>query len=123
MNQSNATTIVVLYISAQAPTSPPANHADARVTEVKRRQPRLVRHIIFCGGKAVDRIATFVLPYVQDVHRRGEVREGIDVEQASEWLARIVFSLATVGPARSFDLNRPETVRKHMEEFGISGLR
>jgi len=83
----------------------------------------LVRHIISGGGTAVDRIAAFLLPYVQDARRRGEVREGIDVEHASEWLARIVFSLAAVGPARSFDLDVPHTVRKHMEEFGISGLR
>jgi hypothetical protein len=75
------------------------------------------------GGTALGRITAFLVPYVQDARDRGELRQDVDCENASEWLARVIFSLATVGPARSFNLTEPETVRKHVEEFGISGLR
>ena len=83
----------------------------------------LIHHMISDGGTAVDRITAFLIPYVSDARSRGELRHDIDCSAAGEWLARVIFSLATVGPARSFDLAHPETVRKHMEEFGISGLR
>ena len=53
----------------------------------------------------------------------GEVGAAVDVEAASEWLARIVYSFSTVNEALTFDMSNPETVRRYVEKFAVNGLR
>jgi AcrR family transcriptional regulator len=83
----------------------------------------LMRHMVSDADNAVRRSTAFLLPYVRDARQRGEVGAGVDVTAASEWLARIIYSLATVHEAQTFDMSRPETVRRYIETFAINGLR
>jgi AcrR family transcriptional regulator len=83
----------------------------------------LMRHMISDGDSAIRRSTAFLVPYVREAQERGEVGAGIDVTAASEWLARIIYSFSTVNTAQTFDMNKPETVRRYVEKFAINGLR
>lgn len=83
----------------------------------------LMRHMISDGDTAVRRSTTFLLPYVREAQERGEVGSNVDVTAASEWLARIIYSFSTVNQAQTFDMSKPETVRRYVEKFAINGLR
>lgn len=83
----------------------------------------LMRHMVSDGDSAVRRTTAFLVPYVEDAQKRGEVGAGIDVRAASEWLARIIYSFSTVNQAQTFDMSKPETVRRYVETFAVNGLR
>ncbi|HYB82559.1 MAG TPA: TetR/AcrR family transcriptional regulator [Mycobacterium sp.] len=83
----------------------------------------LMRHMISDGGTAVRRITAFLVPYVRDARDRGEIGASVDVTGASEWLARIIYSFATVNEAQTFTMSQPDTVRRYVETFAINGLR
>ena len=83
----------------------------------------LMRHMISDGDSAIRRSTEFLVPYVREAQKRGEVGAGIDVTAASEWLARSIYSFSTVNEAQTFDMSKPETVRKYVEKFAINGLR
>ena len=83
----------------------------------------LMRHMISDGDSAIRRSTEFLVPYVRDAQKRGEVGSGVDVTAASEWLARIIYSFSTVNEAQTFDMSKPETVRKYVEKFAVNGLR
>jgi AcrR family transcriptional regulator len=83
----------------------------------------LMRHMVSVGDTAVRRITEFLMPYVHDARDRGEIGASVDVRGASEWLARIIYSFATVNEAQTFDMSQPDTVRRYVETFAINGLR
>lgn len=83
----------------------------------------LMRHIISDGDTAIRRTTAFLTPYVREAQERGEVGAGVDVTAASEWLARIIYSFSTVNTAQTFDMTKPDTVRRYVEKFAINGLR
>jgi AcrR family transcriptional regulator len=104
--------------------------ANARILRDHRTRNRLMaddaklmRHLISDGDTAVRRSTSFLEPYVRDAQTRGEVGGGVDVTAASEWLARIIYSFSTVNQGLSFDMDKPETVRRYVERFAINGLR
>lgn len=83
----------------------------------------LMRHMISDGDTAVRRTTEFLEPYVRAARERGEVGTSVDVAAASEWLARIIWSFSTVNEAQTFDMSKPDTVRRYVETFAINGLR
>ncbi|UXA19219.1 TetR/AcrR family transcriptional regulator [Mycobacterium sp. SMC-4] len=83
----------------------------------------LMRHMIADGDSSVRRSTEFLVPYVREAQKRGEVGASVDVTAASEWLARIIYSFSTVNEAQTFDMSKPETVRKYVEKFAVNGLR
>lgn len=83
----------------------------------------LMRHMISDGDSAVRRSTEFLVPYVREAQKRGEVGANVDVTAASEWLARIIYSFSTVNEAQTFDMSKPQTVRKYVEKFAVNGLR
>ncbi|UMB69705.1 TetR/AcrR family transcriptional regulator [Mycobacterium paraterrae] len=83
----------------------------------------LMRHMISDGDTAVRRSTEFLVPYVREAQKRGEVGSNVDVTAASEWLARIIYSFSTVNEAQTFDMSKPQTVRKYVEKFAVNGLR
>ncbi|OBK35302.1 TetR family transcriptional regulator [Mycobacterium sp. 1245111.1] len=83
----------------------------------------LMRHMISDGDTAVRRSTEFLVPYVREAQKRGEVGSNVDVTAASEWLARMIYSFSTVNEAQTFDMSKPQTVRKYVEKFAVNGLR
>ena len=83
----------------------------------------LMRHMISDGDSAVRRTTEFLVPYVRQAQQRGEVGANVDVVAASEWLARIIYSFSTVNEGQTFNMSKPETVRRYVEKFAVNGLR
>lgn len=63
----------------------------------------------------------FWTPYLVDAQRRGEVRPGLDLGQAGEWIVRLMLSLAVM-PAVTFDADDPESVRAFVRAHLVRGL-
>jgi AcrR family transcriptional regulator len=63
----------------------------------------------------------FLKPYIIAAKERREVRLDLDVEAASEWFARILFSLFST-PASSLDMDDPRIVRRFVEDHVVRGF-
>ncbi|WTW97745.1 TetR/AcrR family transcriptional regulator [Streptomycetaceae bacterium NBC_01309] len=63
----------------------------------------------------------FWVPFVEEARGRGEVRDDVAVERATDWIMRMLISLVTV-PARSFDADDPDEVRRFVAEFITRGF-
>jgi AcrR family transcriptional regulator len=63
----------------------------------------------------------FWIPYLTAADERGELRDGLDHRQASEWIVRMMLSFAIM-PAVSFDADRPAQVRAFVRAFIVDGL-
>jgi AcrR family transcriptional regulator len=71
--------------------------------------------------RVVEEWVEFWLPYVAEAQGRGEVRQGLDLRQSSEWIVRMVLSFAIM-PAVSFDADSPAQVRAFVRSFIVDGL-
>jgi hypothetical protein len=69
----------------------------------------------------LERATRFWEPHVIEARRRGEVGGSVDPAQGAEWIARSLFTLATIPPV-SFDASDPEKVARYAGRFIISGL-
>ena len=59
--------------------------------------------------------------YLGDAQARGEVRRDLDIDQAAEWVARIVASFG-VFPGQSFRMDRPGEVSEFVAAHVVRGL-
>jgi len=71
--------------------------------------------------RVVEEWVEFWIPYLTAAHARGELRDGVDYRQASEWIVRMMLSFAIM-PAVSFDAERPGQVRAFVRSFIVDGL-
>ncbi|MGV0809619.1 TetR/AcrR family transcriptional regulator [Mycolicibacterium setense] len=78
-----------------------------------------------CAGAGVQGLvpdlAEFWSRYIVAARDRGEIRTDIDIAEASEWIARVVISLATV-PGNTLDPNDGDAVLAHVRRYVIPGL-
>ncbi|WP_366943414.1 helix-turn-helix domain-containing protein [uncultured Williamsia sp.] len=65
--------------------------------------------------------ADFIGPYIAAARVTGEVRRDIDVPAASEWFARMLFSLFTT-PSPLFDVSDSERTRDFVAQFVVDGF-
>ncbi|WP_234787966.1 TetR/AcrR family transcriptional regulator [Mycolicibacterium setense] len=79
-----------------------------------------------CAGAGVQGLvpdlAEFWSRYIVAARDRGEIRTDIDTAEASEWIARVVISLATV-PGNTLDPNDGDAVLAHVRRYVIPGLK
>ncbi|WP_234706176.1 TetR/AcrR family transcriptional regulator [Mycolicibacterium setense] len=79
-----------------------------------------------CAGAGVQGLvpdlAEFWSRYIVAARDRGEIRTDIDIAEASEWIARVVISLATV-PGNTLDPNDGDAVLAHVRRYVIPGLK
>lgn len=71
--------------------------------------------------RVLDAWHGFWVPFVEAARGRGEVRQDVAVERATDWIMRMLISLVTV-PARSFDPDDAEEVRRFVAEFITRGF-
>src|SRR5690242_15783722 len=65
--------------------------------------------------------AEFVAPYVSAARLTGEVRSDIDIPSATEWFARMLFSLFTT-PSPNIDMRDDDAVAKFVRPYVVSGF-
>ncbi|OMC37311.1 TetR family transcriptional regulator [Mycobacterium sp. GA-1841] len=79
-----------------------------------------------CAGAGVQGLvpdlAEFWTRYLRSARDRGEVHADIDTAEASEWVARVVISLATV-PGNTLDPNDGDAVLAHVRRYVMPGLK
>ena len=65
--------------------------------------------------------AEFLAPYVAAARVTGEVRQDLDVPSATEWFARMLFSLFTT-PSPYFDSHDEEAVADFVRRYAVAGF-
>ena len=79
-----------------------------------------------CAGAGVQGLvpdlADFWKRYLVAARDRGEIHPDTDIDEASEWVARVLLSLATV-PGDTLDPSNPVQVLTHVRRYVMPGLR
>lgn len=79
-----------------------------------------------CAGAGVQGLvpdlADFWSRYLVAARDRGEIRQDIDTAEASEWVARVVLSLATV-PGDTLDPSDADAVGTYVRRYVMPGMR
>jgi AcrR family transcriptional regulator len=79
-----------------------------------------------CAGAGVQGLvpdlAAFWSRYLIEAREHGEIHLDTDIAEASEWLARVLLSLATV-PGEKLDPGDPDAVLRHLRRYVMPGLR
>ena len=79
-----------------------------------------------CAGAGVQGLvpdlAAFWRRYVADAVCSGEIHPDTHIDEASEWVARVVISLVTV-PGDALDPSDPDQVRAHVRRYVMPGLK
>jgi AcrR family transcriptional regulator len=79
-----------------------------------------------CAGAGVQGLipdlADFWSRYLHAAQDRGEIHPDTDIGEASEWVARVVLSLATV-PSDNLDPSDADAVDTHLRRYVMPGLR
>ena len=65
--------------------------------------------------------AEFLAPYVAAARVTGEVRSDLDIPSATEWFARMLFSLFTT-PSPYFDSHDDEAVASFVKDYVVRGF-
>jgi AcrR family transcriptional regulator len=78
-----------------------------------------------CAGAGVQGLvpdlAEFWSRYLVAARDNGTIHPDTDIDEASEWVARVIISLATM-PGERLDANDPEEVLKHVRRYVMPGL-
>jgi AcrR family transcriptional regulator len=83
----------------------------------------LMRMVVADRDRTLERHTAFLRPYVEGAVTRNEVAAGLDVDEACEWLARIIMSLTMLQSAMTFSYRKPASVAAFVERYAIGGLR
>jgi AcrR family transcriptional regulator len=79
-----------------------------------------------CAGAGVQGLvpdlADFWSRYLVTARDTGEIHADTDIDEASEWVARVILSLATM-PGQQLDANDSDAVRTHLRRYVMPGLR
>lgn len=79
-----------------------------------------------CAGAGVQGLvpdlAAFWHPYVVSARARGEIHPDTDTVEVSEWVARVLISLATV-PGNTLDPDDQSAVLRHIRRYVLPGLQ
>jgi AcrR family transcriptional regulator len=81
---------------------------------------RLLPLITVEQHRVLDFITAFLLPYLEREERAGRVRPGVDLEAATEYVARLVLSL--IGSPGRWDMDDPEQVHALVREELLGGI-
>ena len=99
-----------------------AKQPGALLVELKAREPEAFAEVMGTGlREMMPGMATFWYPYLEDAVRNGEVRSGIDVVRAGEWVMRMVLSLVTV-PGHAVEVDDRAALLGFLDEFLVAGL-
>jgi AcrR family transcriptional regulator len=78
-----------------------------------------------CAGAGVQGLvpdlAEFWSRYLVAARDNGSIHPDTDIDEASEWVARVIISLATM-PGERLDANEPKEVLKHVRRYVMPGL-
>jgi hypothetical protein len=63
----------------------------------------------------------FLAPHLAAAKLTGEVRKDLDIQSASEWFARILFSLFST-PSSTLDMDKPDVIADFVRSYVVRGF-
>lgn len=94
------------------------------IATLREREPELLALIVLTESQSwISKSAQFWRPRLQDAQVRGELRAGLDLDAAAEWVARTLYT-ASVVPSERVDLHtsRAGRIGDYIREFLLCGL-
>lgn len=94
------------------------------IATLRDREPELLALIVLTESQSwIRKSAQFWRPRLQAAHERGELRAGLDLDAAAEWVARTLYT-ASVVPSERVDLHtsRVGRIGDYIREFLLCGL-
>lgn len=95
-------------------------------TLLMRMRVREPEEFMACAGAGVQGLvpdlAGFWRPYLEAARAAGEIHARTDIEEASEWIARVMISLGSV-PGNHMDPDDPASLRRHFRRYVLPALR
>ncbi|BAX97525.1 putative transcriptional regulator, TetR family protein [Mycobacteroides stephanolepidis] len=95
-------------------------------TLLMRMRVREPEEFMACAGAGVlglvPDLAGFWRPYLEAARDAGEIHARTDIEEASEWIARVMISLGSV-PGNHMDPDDPASLRRHFRRYVLPALR
>ena len=82
----------------------------------------MIRMLASESGQALRRTARLLRPYIEAARERDEVRQDLDLADASEWLARILLSFTIFQAAIAYEADDPSSVSEFVRRYAIDGL-
>ncbi len=82
----------------------------------------LMRVIIEDSEETLRRTIDFLIPYIEQSKKRGEIAKATRTTEAAEWLGRIIMSITSAPTSPHFDITHSETVARFVERFAVKGL-
>ena len=86
------------------------------VTEPERILPLLTTE----QDRPLHYITAFLLPYLERERTAGRVRDGVDLEESADFVARMILSL--IGSRGEWDLADPDAVHQLVREHLLAGI-
>lgn len=87
-----------------------------------REDPDSLARTVSTGARPLLAMAMeAIVPLIEAARDSGEVRADLDVARASEWIARMIFSLSAT-PSVTFDIGDPDQTAEFIREFLLPGL-
>ena len=86
------------------------------VTEPERILPLLTTE----QERPLHYITAFLLPYLERERTAGRVRDGVDLEESADFVARMILSL--IGSHGEWDLGDPDAVHQLVREHLLAGI-
>jgi AcrR family transcriptional regulator len=109
-------------IGAFAQATAQTMHDNATPARVVAGDTGLMAVLVTGSGRALERAMGLIRPCVEAAKERGEIAARVDVEEASEHLARIIRSIAATPGSGVFDIAKPRTVGAFVERYALHGL-
>lgn len=95
-------------------------------TLLMRMRLREPEEFMACAGAGVQGLvpdlAGFWRPYLEAARDAGEIHARTDIDEASEWIARVMISLGTV-PGNCIDPDDPNSLTHHFRRYVLPALR
>lgn len=85
-------------------------------------EPQLATLRLASTSTMFERWVDFWIPFLTEAQAAGEVRAGLDLRRASEWIMRMLISLVTV-PSVTIDLGDAQQVRRFVEDHLVRGFQ
>lgn len=94
------------------------------IATLREREPELLALIVLTESQSwISKSAQFWRPRLQAAQEHGELRTGVDLDAAAEWVARTLYT-ASVVPSQRVDLHttRAGRIGDYIREFLLCGL-
>jgi AcrR family transcriptional regulator len=92
---------------------------------LREREPETLALMLLTDSRSwIEQSARFWAPRLRTAHERGQLHSGVDVDAAAEWIARMLYTIATAPSERVDPASRSaQQIGEYVSQFLLFGLR